>query len=71
MSDTDYVQGGIALTVICMCGFNIFLIIGTRAAIWKITKRIDSLRELVRKHYEVTPKKSRPNTQKQGRNTDD
>jgi hypothetical protein len=71
MSDADYVQGGIAVTVIVLCGVNIFLTIGTRTAIWRITKRIDSLRELVRKHYEVTPKKSRPNTQKQGRNTDD
>ena len=69
MSDADYVQGGIVVAVIALCGVNIFLTMGMRTAIWRITKRIDSIRELIRKQYEIAPKKTRSN--KQGRSKDD
>jgi len=57
--------------MISLCGGNIFLLMGIKAVIRSQTKRIDSLRELVRAHYEVAPKKPRPNTLKQGRGSND
>ena len=62
--EADVVQAGVALVMITLCGGNIFLLMGIKAVIRSQTKRIDSLRELVRAHYEVAPKKSRPNTLK-------
>ena len=69
--EADVVQAGVALVMISLCGGNIFLLMGIKAVIRSQTKRIDSLRELVRAHYEVAPKKSRPNTLKQGRGSND
>jgi len=69
--EAEIAQAGIALVIIALCGGNIFLLMGIKAVIQRQTKRIDSLRELVRAHYEVAPKKSRPNTLKQGRGNND
>ena len=47
--DADLIHAGIALIIIAVAGSNIWLLGGSKGAIWSQTKRINALSELLKK----------------------